>query len=129
MNIPVMIRSVFAEQAFDTLGYDGASHCDQQVRHQISSIVIIKPGDKAVDVLNEMGMMHIGSGFCQHDNIFMRGKVWACADAREGQAYNIQNQWLEGQGHYPFVKASWIARVSSCGSQTAELAAFQPFGG
>jgi len=64
-----------------------------------------------------------------HAQLFMRGKAWACGDAREGQAYALQNQWLEAQGHSPFVKASWIARVSSCGSQTAEVSLAQQFGG
>jgi len=54
-----------------------------------------------------------------HTQLFAK-RSWACGDAREGQAYTLQNQWLEEQGHYPFVKASWISRMSSCGEQTAD---------
>ncbi len=40
---------------------------------------------------------------------------WACADAREEQAYILQNKWLENHGHAPFVSTAWIQRVSGCG--------------
>ena len=49
-----------------------------------------------------------------HAQLFMVGKQWPCADAREAQAYNLQNQWLSENNHYPFVQAAWIERISAC---------------
>lgn|GEM_PF-2266687 len=48
-----------------------------------------------------------------HAQLYMKN-IWACSNAREEQAYSLQNRWLEQQGHSPFVNVSWIQRVSSC---------------
>lgn len=52
-----------------------------------------------------------------HAQLFMVAKQWPCADAREAQAYQIQNQWLDENKHSPFVQANWIERVSACPNQ------------
>jgi hypothetical protein len=44
---------------------------------------------------------------------FKRGG-WSCPQQKEVEAYTLQNLWLEQQGHAPYVRASWIERVSSC---------------
>jgi hypothetical protein len=49
-----------------------------------------------------------------HAQLFMRDKTWPCSQAKETQAYTLQNRWLEQQGHYPFVNVAWVERVSSC---------------
>ncbi len=48
-----------------------------------------------------------------HAQYFMRGN-WPCSNAKEGQAYTLQNRWLEMNDHAPFVNIAWINRVSSC---------------
>jgi hypothetical protein len=48
-----------------------------------------------------------------HAQLFMR-TPWPCHQAKETQAYTLQNKWLEQQGHSPFVNAAWIERVASC---------------
>jgi hypothetical protein len=53
-----------------------------------------------------------------HAQLFMKGKVWACAEEKEVQAYTLQNKWLEEHNYAPFVRASWIKRVSSCPGTT-----------
>ena len=50
-----------------------------------------------------------------HAQHYMPRAKWACADAREEQAYVLQNKWLEDHGHAPFVSTAWIERVSGCG--------------
>ena len=50
-----------------------------------------------------------------HAQHSMSRSRWACADAREEQAYMLQNKWLEEHGHAPFVSVAWIQRVSGCG--------------
>jgi hypothetical protein len=54
-----------------------------------------------------------------HAQMFMQGKIWACSQAKETQAYTLQNRWLEQQGHYPFVNVAWVERVSSCPERPA----------
>ena len=56
-----------------------------------------------------------------HAQRAMPRSSWPCPDAREAQAYNLQNLWLEEQGHRPFVQAAWIERVSSCPDQNTGL--------
>ena len=45
---------------------------------------------------------------------------WECPDAREEQAYLLQNKWLEDHGHAPFVSTAWIQRVSGCRDTTPQ---------
>jgi len=45
---------------------------------------------------------------------FKRSSNWSCPQAKEREAYTLQNKWLEERGHRPFVRASWIRRMASC---------------
>lgn len=56
-----------------------------------------------------------------HAQLFMTDRKWPCPDARETQAYQLQNQWLSENNHYPFVQAAWIERVSACPAQDHPL--------
>lgn len=55
---------------------------------------------------------------------FKRGP-WGCPQAKEVEAYTLQNKWLEEQGHSPFVTASWINRMASCPSAPTTVALAQ----
>jgi len=48
-----------------------------------------------------------------HAQLFSKRK-YACADAKEYEAYVIQNRWLEAHGQSPFASQSWIDRMSHC---------------
>ena len=62
-----------------------------------------------------------------HNQLFMPGQHWACADAKETQAYNLQNEWLAEHGHQPFVQAAFIEQVSNCPNSTGlQLAQSSP---
>ncbi len=41
-------------------------------------------------------------------------RQWRCPAAKEAQAYELQNRWLEQHGHRPIVNAAWVERVSQC---------------
>lgn len=60
-----------------------------------------------------------------HAQRYMKDVTWACPDAREAQAYILQNRWLEQQGHAPFVRTSWIKRMSACPGGTERVALAQ----
>lgn len=47
-----------------------------------------------------------------------RQSAWSCAQAKEVEAYTLQNKWLEEQDHSPFVSASWINRMAACPTST-----------
>lgn len=49
---------------------------------------------------------------------FTPANQWRCPQAKEHQAYSLQNKWLEQKGSYPIVRASWINRMASCPVQT-----------
>lgn len=49
-----------------------------------------------------------------HAQYFMATSLWPCKNAKEKQAYALQNEWLEQRGDSPFVNIAWIERVSSC---------------
>lgn len=53
---------------------------------------------------------------------FKRNVSWTCAQSKEVEAYTIQNRWLEERDHAPFVRASWIARASTCPTTTSTMA-------
>ncbi|MDD3288751.1 MAG: hypothetical protein PHX43_07100 [Alphaproteobacteria bacterium] len=57
-----------------------------------------------------------------HAQSFTPKSAWACDNEKEAQAYSLQNKWLEEQGHYAFVQASWIKRVSACPSVPTTVA-------
>jgi len=56
---------------------------------------------------------------------FKRGGAWACPQAKEVEAYTLQNKWLEQQGRSPFVRASWIARAAACPATSSSIAVAQ----
>lgn len=56
---------------------------------------------------------------------FRRTPVGACANAKEYEAYTLQNKWLAEQGHAPFVSASWIARMAACKAPSTTIALAQ----
>jgi hypothetical protein len=48
-----------------------------------------------------------------HAQLFSKRK-YACADAKEYEAYTIQNKWLEQNGQHPFASQMWIDEMSHC---------------
>lgn len=53
---------------------------------------------------------------------YQRQVAWSCPQSKEVEAYSLQNKWLEEQGHSPFVRASWIDRMSSCPTTPHDIA-------
>ncbi len=51
-----------------------------------------------------------------HAQLFSKRK-YACAEAKEYEAYLIQNKWLEQRGERPFASQAWIDRMSRCESE------------
>lgn len=47
---------------------------------------------------------------------------YACANAKEKEAYNLQNEWLAEHGLPPAVQDSWIEQMAQCGNTAATQA-------
>jgi hypothetical protein len=48
-----------------------------------------------------------------HAQLFS-GKTYACPEAKEREAYTLQNKWLVEHGQDPIVNDDWIADISAC---------------
>ncbi|MBI1273559.1 MAG: hypothetical protein GC131_05705 [Alphaproteobacteria bacterium] len=53
-----------------------------------------------------------------HAQLFSKRK-YPCPDAREYEAYTIQNKWLTSQGYAPFASQYWINEMSRCPAGSA----------
>lgn len=47
---------------------------------------------------------------------------YACANAKEKEAYHLQNEWLAEHGLPPAVEESWIAQMAQCNNPAATRA-------
>lgn len=54
-----------------------------------------------------------------HHAQLLSGRRYTCHEAKEREAYVLQNQWLTEHGEDPIVSQSWIDKMSACpaGSQ------------
>jgi hypothetical protein len=50
-----------------------------------------------------------------HHAQLLSGKSYPCHDAKEREAYTLQNRWLVEHGESPIVTEGWIDRMSQCG--------------
>jgi hypothetical protein len=51
-----------------------------------------------------------------HHAQLVSGKKYPCANAKEWEAYRLQNMWLEEKGLAPAVSEEWIATMAACHS-------------
>jgi hypothetical protein len=58
-----------------------------------------------------------------HHAQLLSGRSYACHEAKEREAYTLQNQWLAEHGEDPIVTESWIERMSACPSAPSEKVA------
>jgi hypothetical protein len=54
-----------------------------------------------------------------HHAQLMSGRAYACHNAKEWEAYKMQNMWLAEHGLPPAVEEKWIARMSDCNATYA----------
>lgn len=50
-----------------------------------------------------------------HHTQLLSGRTYPCHEAKEREAYTLQNQWLVEHGEDPIVTQEWINKMSSCG--------------
>lgn len=54
-----------------------------------------------------------------HHAQLLSGRAYACHDAKEREAYTLQNQWLAEHGEAPAVTQDFIDKISACGQTEA----------
>jgi hypothetical protein len=55
-----------------------------------------------------------------HAQLFS-GKVYPCPEAKEREAYTLQNKWLLEHGEEPIVSDGWIDNMSQCRVSSRQL--------
>jgi hypothetical protein len=55
-----------------------------------------------------------------HAQLFS-GKIYPCPEAKEREAYTLQNKWLVEHGEQPLVDAGWIDNMSECKVSSRQL--------
>jgi hypothetical protein len=58
-----------------------------------------------------------------HHAQLLSGRTYPCHEAKEREAYTLQNQWLVEHGEDPIVTESWIEKMSACHSAAGEKVA------
>lgn len=57
-----------------------------------------------------------------HHAQLLSGRSYPCHEAKEREAYTLQNQWLVEHGEDPIVTQEWIDKMASCGSHGDQVA-------
>jgi len=78
--------------------------------------------DRYFDVEDETQVSLLVHELVHYAQSYNRTAVWTCAQAKEVEAYTLQNKWLEERGHSPYVQASWINRAAACPTTTSTVA-------
>lgn len=78
--------------------------------------------DRSFDLEDDTQISLLVHELVHYAQAHKRQAVWACAQAKEVEAYTLQNQWLEERGHSPFVRASWINRMAACPTSPSAVA-------
>ena len=55
-----------------------------------------------------------------HHAQFSSGRSYACHNAKEWEAYKLQNLWLAEQGLPPAVEEKWIGQMADCNRAIAQ---------
>lgn len=78
--------------------------------------------DRSFDIEDDTQISLLVHELVHYAQSFKRNAAWGCAQAKEVEAYTLQNQWLEERDHSPFVRASWINRMAACPTTTSSVA-------
>jgi hypothetical protein len=56
-----------------------------------------------------------------HHAQLLGGKVYPCSEAKEREAYTLQNKWLVEHGESPIVSEGWIDNISECKASSRQI--------
>lgn len=105
---PIVVAS---QQKFDAiLEAKGAHYADARAVY-IPGMVVL---DNATwDPGNPVEVSLLVHELVHHAQLYAK-RNYPCPDAREYEAYSLQNKWLIGHGYAPFASQAWIDQMSGC---------------
>ncbi|NBX74834.1 MAG: hypothetical protein EBZ69_05760 [Alphaproteobacteria bacterium] len=109
-SLPVVMAS---RDRFDlVMNMAGVSYADARALYIPGSVIL---GDDDWSHTDPTKLSLLVHELVHHVQMFNKRK-YACNDAKEYEAYIIQNEWLKANGQRPFASQHWIDRMSSCGA-------------
>lgn len=107
-NQPSVIAS---QEKFQlVMNMNGVHYADARAMYIPGMVILDNESWEAEDPVQLSLLVH---ELVHHAQLFSKRK-YACADAKEYEAYIIQNKWLEAHGEHPFASQAWIDEMSSC---------------
>jgi hypothetical protein len=111
VNIPVLpIATASGQRLKSTLGLEGVQRARAVAAYIPGQIVINNIIWDPNSLVSQSYLVH---ELVHHAQLFS-GKKYACPEAKEREAYTLQNKWLVQHGEDPIVSADWIDDISAC---------------
>ncbi|MGB4100571.1 MAG: DUF6647 family protein [Alphaproteobacteria bacterium] len=107
-NLPTVIAS--QEKFRMVMSMNGVHYADARAMYIPGMVILDNEAWEADDPVQISLLVH---ELVHHAQLFSKRK-YACADAKEYEAYIIQNKWLEAHGARPFASQTWIDEMSRC---------------
>lgn len=107
-NQPSVIAS--QEKFQMVMNMNGVHYADARAMYIPGMVILDNEAWEADDPVQLSLLVH---ELVHHAQLFSKRK-YACSDAKEYEAYIIQNQWLEAHGQKPFASQAWIDEMSTC---------------
>lgn len=107
-NQPSVVAS--QEKFQMVMNMNGVHYADARAMYIPGMVILDNEAWEADDPVQLSLLVH---ELVHHAQLFSKRK-YACSDAKEYEAYIIQNQWLEAHGQKPFASQAWIDEMSTC---------------
>jgi len=113
--LPIGVAS--GMQLKTTLGLDGVRQARAVAAYVPGRIVINNVIWDPNDVVSQSYLVH---ELVHHAQLFS-GRIYPCPEAKEREAYTLQNKFLVEHGESPVVDQDWIDDISSCHASSRQL--------
>ncbi len=107
-NQPTVVAS--QEKFRLVMNMNGVHYADARAMYIPGMVILDNESWEADDPVQISLLVH---ELVHHAQLFSKRK-YACADAKEYEAYVIQNKWLEANDARPFASQAWIDEMSRC---------------
>jgi hypothetical protein len=107
-NQPSVVAS--QEKFQMVMNMNGVHYADARAMYIPGMVILDNEAWEADDPVQLSLLVH---ELVHHAQLFSKRK-YACSDAKEYEAYIIQNQWLAAHGEKPFASQAWINEMSTC---------------
>lgn len=112
-RVPAMPNIVASRDKFDlVMNMAGVHFADAKSLYIPGTVVMDNESWDPEDPAQVGLLLH---ELVHHAQLFSKRK-YPCPDAREYEAYSLQNKWLTSQGYPPFASQAWIQQMSQCPS-------------